>query len=1039
MKMPFLLAVFACLLPMLLDAQMQQQDSMSFVHKVDSLLATARQMANNGNVKEAFSLMEKTESEVKSVLGDQNAVYANCIFAHADMLYGFNYYKDAIEYFNLSNKLIDSLFGKNDIKYIKGLTSLGWMYASWGQTEKSIGFLAEAKQICENTSNVNSAEYAAVMHSLGLAYHIASKYEQAESFYIQANDLRRKLPGEQTRAYASSLMSLGLLYRDLARFDKAETDMLQALAIEENISQGKSMNYARYLNNIGSFYWNVGQLDKAESFHMKARAVKERLLGKNHSSYAMSLHNLALVKEDLGQKDKAIALYLECNSIRENTTGKETTDYALTMNNLGSIFQELGDYKKSEAYHLGAKAIREKIFGKDHAQYVMSLTNLANLYRSMGRIDESMALEKECIEIRGRIEGKDHPNYAYSLGGLAENHFRLGEYDKSEALYIEALELRKRTFGSFHPEYLKTLGNLGRNYWVLGRHRDAAVLLSESISAHRVNLDKGIRFLQEKELNSLIQSTKQVNDLYFSLGMESKEQAADFSSKAWNEGLFSKGIIQESILATNKQMEAAPDTIREVYYIWKSYLTRIATALSAPLAERTDISRLEEQADSIEKQLIRSVAGYGEAFRQITWQEVQAALRPGEAAVEFIRFQYQNPWPTDSTLYAALLLKPGIESPVFIPLFEEKQLRALLDPLADRGSSGFDDIYGGKTGQALYQLLWVPLLPHLADVKAVCFSPAGLLHRLNLNAIPTEKPGESIGQRFDLSMMGSTRQILNASIFHAGFDRTSTAVVFGGIDYNVAGTVKTPDAAPVNTQERNRGLSFFQTDSTLRGNSWEYLKYSEKEADNIRNLLQKSGLQVVLHKGQDASEEAFKALGRGEASPNIIHISTHGFFFPDPASATQTNFGNMEPVFKTSDHPMIRSGLILAGGNQAWKTGQPPANREDGILTAYEISQMDLSHTDLVVLSACETGLGEIEGNEGVYGLQRAFKIAGAKNLVMSLWQVPDYQTQELMTTLYRNMLEGKMPARQALLAAQDDMRRKRYEPYYWAGFVLVE
>ncbi len=140
-----------------------------------------------------------------------------------------------------------------------------------------------------------------------------------------------------------------------------------------------------------------------------------------------------------------------------------------------------------------------------------------------------------------------------------------------------------------------------------------------------------------------------------------------------------------------------------------------------------------------------------------------------------------------------------------------------------------------------------------------------------------------------------------------------------------------------------------------------------------------------------------------------------------------------------SGHPLIRSGLILAGANHAWQAGKPLGQREDGILTAYEISQMDLRNTELVVLSACETGLGDIRGNEGVYGLQRAFKIAGVKYLIMSLWQVPDYQTQELMTVFYRKWLEEKMTVRQALKAAQEEMRKKRYEPFYWAGFVLVE
>jgi CHAT domain-containing protein len=219
------------------------------------------------------------------------------------------------------------------------------------------------------------------------------------------------------------------------------------------------------------------------------------------------------------------------------------------------------------------------------------------------------------------------------------------------------------------------------------------------------------------------------------------------------------------------------------------------------------------------------------------------------------------------------------------------------------------------------------------------------------------------------------------------------------------------------------------------------LKWSEKEVENVQAALGKAGFDAQVIKGWQATEESFKQIGQSGPSPRILHVSTHGFFFPDPVnpqSAIQNPLSE-EPVFKLSDHPMIRSGLILAGANHAWKAGRPLGNREDGILTAYEISQLDLRNTELVVLSACETGLGHIDGNEGVFGLQRAFKIAGAKTLVMSLWQVPDYQTQELMTVFYEKLLTGKLAPRLALRAAQDEMRKRHYEPYYWAGFVVVE
>jgi CHAT domain-containing protein len=170
-------------------------------------------------------------------------------------------------------------------------------------------------------------------------------------------------------------------------------------------------------------------------------------------------------------------------------------------------------------------------------------------------------------------------------------------------------------------------------------------------------------------------------------------------------------------------------------------------------------------------------------------------------------------------------------------------------------------------------------------------------------------------------------------------------------------------------------------------------------------------------------------------------LATHGFFFTDPKESKPSEGQAVgEKTFKVSDNPMIRSGLVLAGGNHAWKTGKPLSpGLEDGILTAYEISQMNLANTELVVLSACETGLGDLVGNEGVYGLQRAFKIAGAKYLVMSLWQVPDFQTQVFMSTFYKHWLEDNMAIPEAFWVTQSELKAKYGEAFKWAGFVLVE
>ena len=236
-------------------------------------------------------------------------------------------------------------------------------------------------------------------------------------------------------------------------------------------------------------------------------------------------------------------------------------------------------------------------------------------------------------------------------------------------------------------------------------------------------------------------------------------------------------------------------------------------------------------------------------------------------------------------------------------------------------------------------------------------------------------------------------------------------------------------------------------------------------------MLSNSGMHIKIRTGREGTEDGFKQMGEGKNSPRILHVATHGYFFPDPDRAISTHggvahdsvtsegtakaasnkpkleFGTKESVFKISDHPMLRSGLILSGGNAGWKGERSLVSGEDGVLTAYEISQMNLSNTELVVLSACETGLGDIQGNEGVYGLQRAFKIAGVKYIIMSLWQVPDKQTSMLMTTFYKKWLEAESPDKggkkmsipDAFHAAQKELRELGFDPYQWAGFVLIE
>jgi CHAT domain-containing protein len=264
-----------------------------------------------------------------------------------------------------------------------------------------------------------------------------------------------------------------------------------------------------------------------------------------------------------------------------------------------------------------------------------------------------------------------------------------------------------------------------------------------------------------------------------------------------------------------------------------------------------------------------------------------------------------------------------------------------------------------------------------------------------------------------------------------------SAALFGGIDYDMTDF----NAMDTILESGYNSIKFPEKLSkSLRGyiGKWKSLKETNVEIHEINKLLQNNGYLVDIFNRSKGNEYNFKKITLKERPPQILHFATHGFFFPKMEKEEIVN--SSDPIFKISEHPMLRSGLILAGANYAWTHGHPKdPDGEDGILTAYEISQMDLSGTELVVLSACETGLGDIKGNEGVYGLQRAFKIAGAKYIIMSLWKVPDFQTRKLMTTFYDYWLNKEMEIPEAFRAAQQKMKEVYEDPYYWAGFILVQ
>jgi CHAT domain-containing protein len=1058
MKKTFI--VLCCLFPALLAAQSPDSTAIKLV---DSLVQVSRALTDQRAFDKAQEVIAVAEAIALEKLGRESASYGKICHNYGRLFHSSRNLEEAEKWYLKAIDIRGKILGKDHPDYGSSLNNLGNVYLFMGKYDKAEPLYLEVLGIREKTVGKEHPDYAGVAINLGSVNLQMNRIKEAEPFLLEAQYIFEiKLNDRNHPFYRNCIRLLADLNNEKGEYKKSEQLLLEIKAhVEKEYGKGHLL-YAASLTNLGLFYLRLGNYESVEPLYLEALAIQENVLGKNSPECANTLNLLGVYYNLNGNIQKAEEMYLKSKYIRENTDGMNfNVQYAGLLINLGELYTNEGNKdKEAEAFLLEAKDLFEvKLNNRNHSYYGNCLVSLARLYGQQGYNEKAEMFYLQAIDFQKNASGEEHPDYAMKLHNLAEFYQKTGKYEKAETLLLEARNIWAKTLGREHPNYEMSLNNLGLLYERLKKYSLSQPLLVEGAALGAARLVKSNAYLSEHELasytNAYQNSGITMGSCLFSRPRVAGEiQVGILPSVAFNQSLFYKGFLLNTSGRLHNLADNNPEAA-EINSRFKNYRRRLAIEYTKSIAEQDSMTivTLEDQANNLEKELARSVAGYAEATRQVNWQDLQASLKTSEAAIEFVHFKFDFPTKTDSILYAALLLLPGFEQPQFIPLFEAKQLDALLKPADKRKVDWVNQLYAetGNDQNALYELLWSPLEPALAGVQTIYFSPSGQLHRLNIGAIamPPMLRGQSetttLGERYRLIEVGSTRQLV------AGNGQQPTgggndAMLFGGIQYDLDSTA----IASANTGleqnlsvSRNRGLDFASTDSTLRGEKWKYLPWTKVEVTALDGIITKAGFKATMRKDHEASEAAFKSMGVNQPSPRILHLATHGFFFPDPkttADAAQRTADGSEPVFKISEHPMIRSGLLLAGGNYAWEKGKPfKPETEDGILTAYEISQMDLSHTELVVLSACETGLGDIQGNEGVYGLQRAFKIAGAKYLIMSLWQVPDFQTQQLMSAFYRNWLQGKMSIPDAFRAAQQAMQVKFKDPFFWAGFVLVE
>ena len=961
-------------------------------------------------------------------------------------------------FFLLLNAIL--LFSQNidSIKAIKQVDSfklVGRKLAEKGDLGMALEFLLKAQKIAQEKLGLTSDAYVGCCDNLGIANYYLGNFEEAEKYYLEAKNLGEIVYGKNHPNYCGSLVNLAILNKSKGLFDQAESLYSEVINIFE--FDLKDLSHPFYFNclfGLANLYSQLGSYEKAEPMHLKVLSSREKLFGKENSEYAKSLSNLGVLYFEMGNFEKAESFHLEALEIRKRVQGIENPDYATSLENLAALYYEKGNYEQSETLYLESKRIIEKTLGKDHEDNFGILHNLATINMLLEKYNKAEALFLKALSVIETNFGREHPDYANCLLNFGYLNQCIGKYAKAESVFLDARKIFQNLIGTQNLEYAMCLNNLIFLYSATNNFKEAEPLINELSLLNRTLLENATKHLSEHELGKYVQMFSEGNATMLTFGKNRNSDVSNLPQIYYDNSLFYKGFLLNSSEKIKKIVGETPGAFEKFAQL-KSYKYQLSQEYTVPTKDQdqTKIVSLEAKADNLEKDLVRSVSAYGPLIQQVSWKNVKEKLVANEVAIEFIHYPVIGIKSTDSIMYAALVISSVASQPHYIPLFEESQLRQLFSKR--QNSELLSELYASRGAtpiekgslEGLYELIWKPLDSLLRDVKTIYLAPTGLLHRINFDAMSVDEK-LNLSDKYRLIRLGSTRSLLFPD--SSKFDKNNLAILFGGVNYAMDTTLIQGNSKPfdlLSSNEINISSSFTNKSLVIGSTDWAYLPGTEMEVLQLSELFELAKFNTHKFAGNAATEESFKEIGKRELSPRVLHIATHGFFFPDSklghkSSNLQVQSPGKENgmVFKISDNPLIRSGLLLAGGNYAWKNGRPfKEEKEDGILTAYEISQMNLSNTELAVLSACETGLGDIQGNEGVYGLQRAFKIAGVKYIIMSLWQVPDKQTSLLMTTFYKKWLEDKMSIPDAFHATQKELRDLGLDPYQWAGFVLVE
>lgn len=953
---------------------------------------------------------ESFQNFVVNEIGEQHKDLINILNHVAQWYEMTDQYGLASQILAKAKDAVSIKFNNQDILYGAGLNNIAKLQLKLGEYDQASANIEKALEVIDLRSNRNYVEYAPAyinaLETQARLYGIKGLFDEADANLARTRSIIKKanVPvGDEL----STAKELSTLFIQLGKY--SETDkLLNTLIAEYEILFGPaSLRLIDPLVDKGRILLAKGDYTEADRVARRANDIAIKIYGDKSTKTAPTQKLLGDINYSLGDFDKAEENVAKAIISQEKQFGRQHIEVAKSVSQLALIKFHKGDNLKTvEKLMLEARDIMADKLGEDNPQYAEILKNVAVLYISDSKYDIAFSLLRTAENIwRLKTGTKNNINAAsiYTLTG--DVYYQLKNYARAEEFYNKSKDLYEKFFSINHPEYVRVLSKLSKVYYMEKNYKQSKRLIEQSLGNYEEFIKKYFPALSEREKAKYWNTIKSDFEFYNTLAFSNLEDFKDLTGKIYNVQLMTKALLlSSSIKIRERIMNSTDEQLKMQYAEWvqKKELLTIALSMTAAqlMENEIDPNALTQEVERLERELSQKSELFDQNFetKRIVFEDVQKSLKPNEVAIEMVRYRHFNHTFTDSVIYAGLYLTSSLPKPKAVIMKDGKHMESRYFKYYR------NSITGRIPDQYSFRTFWKPIIDEIGQASTIYLSADGIYNQINLESIPSPD-GRYVIDNANIVLVSNTKDIYLKKIKSRAMAVANTASMFGNPTFYLTASA---DARSI---------------ASLPG--------TEKEVNQLHFILNEKGWNTSEYVETLAAEEKIKELN----SPKIFHIATHGLYRPTEEVTLAKEIEGGE-VF-LAQNPLMRTGLLLKGAGDLLAKTDYNYNIENGILTAYEAMSLNLDKTDLVVLSACETGLGDLEAGEGVYGLQRAFLVAGAKVLIMSMFKVDDEATQKLMLKFYQKWLNTNN-LRQSFIDAKKELRAEYPDPIYWGAFMMI-